>query len=180
MYKGNNKTAIASQDMISQALLKLLQYKSFFNISISELCKEAQISRQTFYSLFKSKENVILYQIENKYKFTLDLFADKEHLTLQDLCYCYNLYMNNNMDYIKMLIDNNLSQTLYKGFYNGFISCRRIIPEKYESMREFIAVFVAHGLTSIAKTYVLNGLPEGIDSLDDMIYLLFSGKYFNY
>ena len=49
MYTGDNKTAVLSQQLISDALLSILEEKAFEDISISELCKKAQVSRQTFY-----------------------------------------------------------------------------------------------------------------------------------
>ena len=54
MYQGTNKTAITSQNMFADALLTLLKANSYENISISELCTAAKVSRQTFYILFQS------------------------------------------------------------------------------------------------------------------------------
>lgn len=178
MYKGDNKTALASQKMISDALFKLLKYKSFSSISISELCKEAQISRQTFYTLFKSKENIILYEFENKHSFVIDIFANAEKITLKDLCHYYSLYINNNFDFIKSIIDNGLSNTLFEDFYNSLLSCKRIASEQYEYDKEYFAVFVAGALTSIAKIYVTNGQQESSDTIEKRTYSLFIGNFF--
>ena len=60
MYRGNNKTAITSQEMIAEACYGLLEKKSLADIRISELCQLAKVSRQTFYSLFQSKEMGII------------------------------------------------------------------------------------------------------------------------
>ena len=60
MYCGNNKIALASQKQIMNAFLNLLEMQSFSNISISKICNEAGVSRQTFYKLYESKENVII------------------------------------------------------------------------------------------------------------------------
>ena len=61
MYEGCNKTAVSSQLAIADALLSLMREKPYAKISVSELCKRAQVSRQTFYTLFESKDNVISY-----------------------------------------------------------------------------------------------------------------------
>ena len=67
MYTGDNKTAVLSQQLISDALLSILEEKAFEDISISELCKKAQVSRQTFYSLFGKKENVIAFVLKSQF-----------------------------------------------------------------------------------------------------------------
>ena len=56
MYCGTNPTALLNQRQLAKALFQLMETKPFSAISVSELCREASISRQTFYSLFDSKE----------------------------------------------------------------------------------------------------------------------------
>ena len=63
MYMGGNKTALLSQRLIADALMRLLRVKRFSDITVSELCREAQVSRQTYYTLFGSLENVILFSL---------------------------------------------------------------------------------------------------------------------
>ena len=64
MYTGDHKTAKLSQTLITDALLTLLETVPFTDISVSRLCQQAQVSRQTFYSLFGTKENVLLHALE--------------------------------------------------------------------------------------------------------------------
>jgi AcrR family transcriptional regulator len=54
MYEGCNKTALTSQSAIAEALLNLMKEKPYSKISVSEICKRAGVSRQTFYTLFES------------------------------------------------------------------------------------------------------------------------------
>ena len=63
MYCGNNKVALSSQRQIAQALMQLIDEKPYQDITISELCKTAGISRQTFYTLFTSRENVVTFTL---------------------------------------------------------------------------------------------------------------------
>ena len=81
MYEGCNKTALTSQSAIADALLSLMEEKPYTRISVSEICKSAGVSRQTFYTLFESKDNVIAFELERKY-----CFRPEEHL-LQDNLY---------------------------------------------------------------------------------------------
>lgn len=179
MYKGDNKTALTSQKLITDALLTLLKSRSFSDISISELCKQAQVSRQTFYTLFQSKENVITYELENKYPFSVEIITDKEKISLHDFCYCYSLYIKTNFDFLKLIINNGLYQILFDCFYHSFLSCKNVIPKEYEDNRDYIAFFTAGGLTSIAKNYVTKGPFDDSDFLENITYLLFSGRFFH-
>ena len=64
MYRGRNKTALESQRQIANALLALLEHESYASISVSAVCHQADISRQTFYSLFQSMDNVVTYALQ--------------------------------------------------------------------------------------------------------------------
>ena len=137
MYCGSNKTALTSQKQISSAMLSLLQTKSYADISVCEICKEAQISRQTFYSLFRSKENVISYELEQNYCFTLHSDCMEEDFTLDRLSDAYASYIEGQKD------------------------------------------FIASGLSSIAKNYVLYESEIDSDYLRRMICRLFGGELFS-
>ena len=60
MYQGKNPTALQSQNLITEALLALMEEEPFQkNHDKSPVCAHAGVSRQTFYSLFENKEEVI-------------------------------------------------------------------------------------------------------------------------
>ena len=80
LYCGTNKTALASQDQIANTLLALMKEKPYDEISVSELCRCAGISRQTFYSLYQSKENVVIRILQNYY-----CYMPAEHLPENEL-----------------------------------------------------------------------------------------------
>ncbi|MBQ9033106.1 MAG: TetR/AcrR family transcriptional regulator, partial [Lachnospiraceae bacterium] len=94
MYEGCNKTAIASQAAIAEALIELMKDKPYSRISVSEICKRAGVSRQTFYSLFASKDNVISFILERKYCFRpQDHECCRSSMTLEDICRAYSQYI---------------------------------------------------------------------------------------
>ena len=64
MYQGKNPKALTSQKLLLEALNELMDEKEVKDISISELCSRSGVSRQTFYSLFGTKENILLYELD--------------------------------------------------------------------------------------------------------------------
>ena len=81
MYCGSNPTARLSQRQLAQAMFRLLEAKPFSAITVSELCRAAAVSRQTFYSLFDSKESVITYTLTEYYCYTPEPEAGTLHGT---------------------------------------------------------------------------------------------------
>ena len=63
MYTGKHKTAVKSQRIIAEAFFSILKEKSYYDVSVKEICSKAGISRQTFYSLYGTKEDVIRFYL---------------------------------------------------------------------------------------------------------------------
>ena len=63
-HKQVNPAAIRSQILISDALICLMRQKHFSRITVTEICREADIGRKTFYRHFELKEDVIDFQLD--------------------------------------------------------------------------------------------------------------------
>ena len=172
MYSGTNKTALRSQQSLSEALQRLMAVKPYQSISVSELCREADVSRQTYYTLFKTKENIISYTINKKCPYEPEENED----SLWQICHSYRYYLEEHADVLCVLVENDLMDLLYDEFYNGLMGCEHFMQEKTEEYRSFVADFIAGGYTSIARSYVRTGAQTTSEMLDQMIYGLFSGK----
>ena len=171
MYTGTNKTALRSQQSLADALQRLMLEKPYHSISVSELCREADVSRQTYYTLFRSKENIISYTLNKKCPYEPEEGEDM----LWQLCHSYRYYLVEHKDVLCVLMENDLMGLLYDEFYNGLMTCEHFLEEKSKEYRSFVADFIAGGYTSIARSYVRTGATTTPEMLDKIIYGLFSG-----
>ena len=76
MYVGNNATAIRSQKWIVDSLLSLMEQKPYAEITVRDICKAADLSRQTFYNVFDSKDEVLCFRLRNEYQRQFARFCD--------------------------------------------------------------------------------------------------------
>ncbi|MGL5648736.1 MAG: TetR/AcrR family transcriptional regulator [Clostridium sp.] len=180
MYKGTNKKALTSQKMICHSILDLLKEKSYESITISEICKASGISRQTFYALFKTKENIILHMLRNSYPFILNITEkNSTAFLLKDICMNFSLYINDNYSFLKLLIDNGLREVLFKYFYEVFFENKKMFTEKNYSERDYLASFIGIGLCCIAYKYINRNETVNIIELEELTYSLLSGSMIN-
>lgn len=68
MYQGNNATALRSQEWLCESLAKLMGVQPYASITIGAICKHADLSRQTFYNVFDSKEEVLRFCLRRQYE----------------------------------------------------------------------------------------------------------------
>ncbi|MBQ9027877.1 MAG: TetR/AcrR family transcriptional regulator [Lachnospiraceae bacterium] len=179
MYEGCNKTALTSQAAIADALLTIMKSKPYNRISVSEICKCAGVSRQTFYSLFVSKDDVISCVLARNYCFRLEeQDCCSASMSLEEICRAYSYYITQTRDILDLLVANDIMYLMQDSLYRSFITCHSYLPDHTKEDRIYAADFLAGGLTGIARNYVLQGRDTSRDHLEDILYSLFNGSFF--
>ncbi len=177
MYQGKNPTALSSQKMLLDALNGLLKEKEFKDISVSELCSRSGVSRQTFYTLFGTKENILLYQLE-QINDTKPDHEDNSPMKLSDICERYARYVTSNYAQLTMYIENELSEVLFTQFYNAMSSCRQSFVELDSADREYAAQFMAAGLCRLTQRYIQEHEKPDQAELTRLSYKIMSGNIY--
>ena len=182
MYCGNNKTALQSQCQTAEALIDLLKVKPFAQISVSELCRAAGISRQTFYSLFSGKEDAMMFTLQARYCEGLEMDgyavpAGRDE-TLRRLCRGYSSYILRNRALIRLLVENHIDYMLDDSFCGAMDRCGCFLEDADESVRGYAAGFLAGGVVSVARRYAEEGCSSSESQLEELLDALVSGSLF--
>ena len=178
MYQGNNPTALTSQKLLADALDELLGEKSFKEISVKELCTRSGVSRQTFYSLFGTKENIILYKLEEG-KNANPWHGSSATMPLNEICKDYARYVSENYDILSMLIENGLSEIIYTMFYGSLSSCQQSFSDIGDSDRMYAVGFVSAGLSRLTQKYIEEHQKANPAELAGLAYKIMSGNIYN-
>lgn len=182
MYQGKNPKALTSKKCLLEALRGLLEEKEFKNITVSEICSRSGVSRQTFYSLFETKENLLrchLDQISDRETgHTNTENINDEVMELSDICRRYSEYVISSYGQLRMLIRNNIEEVLFSQFYQAMSSCRRGFLEMPEEEREYAALFMSAGLCCITQKYVCTHEEPDREELIHLSYKLMSGSVY--
>ncbi len=180
MYGGDNKKARLSQSLIGDAMLRLIKSANYSDITVSMLCREAQVSRQTFYTLFGSKENVIIYLLQQSCCYEPDTdSAECGSSDFRMLCKGYSRYIIEKREILSLLVKNDMMHCLYDVQYESMMECGDFMREVTGDDRSYLIDFIACGLGSIAKSYVKTGCRSDGEFLERMMYRLFGGHYVN-
>lgn len=177
MYQGKNPTAHTSQELLLDAMNKLLTEKEFKDISISELCCRSGVSRQTFYSLFEKKENILLYQLNLINDTKLD-HEDDNAMKLTDICERFGKYVASNYALLTMLIENDLTEVLYTQICQSMSSCRQSFVTLDDELREYAAQFVSSGLCRLTQKYIFEHKKPDQSELARLAYKIMSGSIY--
>ena len=176
MYCGCNPIALSSQAQIARALHTLMLQKAYGEITVSELCRESGVSRQTFYSLFSSMENVVVFTLQEK-ACRLPRETDAAS-SLEQLCGCYSRYICENRDYLRLLVESRVAYLLYDSIYQSLLCCPEHGAEAPGRQRQYSAHFLAGALTGVVQQYCAEDPPDSADALCQILLDLFRGGSF--
>lgn len=182
MYCGSNKTALASQKQIAEAMMRLISVKPYREITISELCRQAGISRQTFYTLFTSRENVMVFTLQTNYRAAPQAprpdHAREDANGLRQLCRGYSEYIQRNKALLKLLVENQIDYLLYDSLCEALEECGCFLSDEDPCTRRYAASFYAGGVACVARRYAQEGCTSSADQLERLLTSLFSGRWY--
>lgn len=124
MPKAEYRSAIRSKNFIKKALVKLMHEKDLSKITVSDIIREADISRGTFYAHF-TDINSVIEQIENeelqKLLAFVDSFKDADlrkptNVFLRSICE----YLAKDMEYYRMIIKTDIVHNFIHRLINIF------------------------------------------------------------
>lgn len=177
MYVGNNPKAVASQDKITKALLSLMEGDDFSAITIKEICANAGVSRQTFYSLFETKDEVIGRHFDIMFDFFAKDFCITKNTDVLALCDLYVAYISYDIKFITLLVKNNLSHLITKKLEDDTYKIYDIYDRPDLPLREYAIAFFAGAMGEVVDRYVKKGCDIDIKEISALFASIISGEY---
>lgn len=173
MNTPNNKRKKESMQRMEKAFLELIQSKPLEQISVSDLCKKAELNRSTFYANY-----VDIYDLADSIRNKLErevssLYGDE--LTLG---------FNSN-DYLKLFRHIQENQIFYKTYFKlGYDEQCNIFQYDYNLAKqhfqnrfvEYHIEFFRSGLNKIIKMWLENGCRETPEDMFEIIQSEYRGR----
>lgn len=156
-----NKSALRSQNLIAQAILKLMNKKPFAQITVTEICEEAGVGRKTFYRNFELKEDVIDYQLD----MLCSLFEQeiKEKSTDEKLK-LYFSFSEKHVDFFTCMYKSGFLPVCQQKF-SRFLPDTMPIWSEDSAQQEYYSRFMCAGVQAIMQVWVERGFQENIGQI---------------
>ncbi len=110
----NDKRAQKSAELIWQGMEHCLREKCFSKLRVSDINQRSYISRATFYRLFDSLQDVLVYACDQIYLQLAEAVKSEEILSKQDFFLLLAKKWMEQDILIQTLVENNLTGILYE------------------------------------------------------------------
>lgn len=180
MYSGNNPSALRSMEWLRKALLQLLEEKKYSQITIKEICQRADLSRQTFYQMFDSKDEVMEYHFSTLFQEFTKECDSFQNITISQISYHFFSFFYRHRKFVEVLISNNLTFLLIRQFeiYLKKIDLFLLINEN-EAYPDYTTAYIAGALTQILIHWFEQSFNLSIKELSKLTESTITGQPFH-
>ena len=152
---------------ITEALLKLLEKKVYKDISITEICEKAGVTRMSFYRNFDSKEDILFRHVRE----ITDAFLEESSINYKsDSTHEYFIKL-----FTHMYRQKELCLHLYKAglIYMVKDEFDRVFLERHSGeYDEYKSYFLAGGIYNVFLLWLKNGCRESPEERADRLELI--------
>lgn len=176
----------SSSDVFIMALLELMKEKTFSEISISELCRKAGLSRNTFYKFFPGKsalleylkEDIALGYVEYKNNLTPGGMSAGMESFIHYFSFWYQL-----RDWVDVLVKNDLWEQIAmpEDREISLLSARDWDSYLADTPKaiEMMHMFLAAGCVQLVKWWSLNRYEKTPTQMAELVVYTLSGQALN-
>lgn len=175
MAKAEYRSSIRSKNLIKKAVAKLIHKKEISKITVSDVIREADISRGTFYAHYPDVQSVLeqieteevkkLVNLVNRSKTNDPTIKNKEDFLFT---ICQHIY--DDFDYYKMLMQscflNNYLSRLIDIYYEETLASLMSIDESNDEMK--VITYLTY-VTAGAKEIIVSWLDGRIECSPEII-----------
>ncbi|MBM7617465.1 AcrR family transcriptional regulator [Weissella uvarum] len=163
-----------TDEQIIDATLTLLQSQSYDQLAVTEITREAGVSRMAFYRHFGTKEAVIdaiVKQLTNEFS----VETDQIELNAQAIARAFFGFIQSNGMIIAVLLNAGLREQFYPPLRDILQSLyvqlfTQEMSEQGHSVQsiDYLADFTASGMLALAIRWIATGMHESIDEMADI------------
>lgn len=178
--KRENPSAVRSKNAMSKALLELMVYKPFGEISITDVTDRARLSRQTFYTNFKQKEDILTYMLRGLFLRCREKWEahapDPESLLVE-----YFLYWEDSRPFLSLLFRQDLGGLFQDCNRRFFVEDTDLLDHLFlcaPGQLPYIKAALAGVTYELMVMWITRDQGLGVDALGQITRNLMAGKLF--
>lgn len=178
--KSKNPSSVRSKKALALAFAELLMERSIFDIKISDITKKAGLSRQTFYTNFEQKEDILDYSLERLFEMYRKHIAGREPDTMKIFTDYFAFWYEHRV-FLSILFQSQLSYLFFAKNTEFFQRELAVLAEEAaQEAREipYIKAYLAGTAFTLLKTWIVNGKDLDMKELTGIMERLMTGMLF--
>lgn len=169
--RGENRRVVMTCRMIKDALIDLMNDNDFSKISISDVCKAADVNRSTFYSHYKDTKEV-LSEIEDDIIARLPDVDDSKN-DLKEAMRSILSFIKENSELITIMVVRRRDDSFVEKLLSTVLArYEHLSPAISEVRTRYNYIFCTSGIIGIIKEWISSDFELSLDAFTDIALAL--------
>lgn len=172
MAKAEYRSSLRSKKLIIDALVKLLDEKTLDKITVTDIVKEADINRGTFYAHYENVYDVVTSIFQSSYEIIITSFQDLQDNSDFDMSIMLKklqFVMEQDLEFYRKIFSSEINMKTYEELFNVLITDilehEREISTVSHADFVFYTSFYAGGIIKLYQDWFIGNLPMTFDEL---------------
>ena len=170
---------LSTKDLISLSLYSLLLRKEYDEISITDICKKARISRMTFYRYYDRKDDIFINYCDERFEEFFEEMQKINNLDSNDFFLLLFIFFKKYYRQLIILRKAHKQMILLKQFnsYASYILSRmKSTSQRFNFSNKVTVSYLAGGLLNVLMDWISSGLKESPEFMRDSLIAIFTNK----
>lgn len=177
MNKKDNQRMRLTKLLFKNALITLLQNKSIYQISVTELCNTAELNRSTFYKYYNNVRDILTElekeTLQKSKQCMQEIAVGEENFHITPL---YRLLcdMQNNREIYQLLFNNSTNSDFSSDIMQETIEFLRdtanSLDIKEEEKSNYLFQYLVSGCISVIQNWINGEMKESPIEISELIY----------
>lgn len=179
MYEGNNPIALHSREWLVDALLSLMEETPYAKITVRDICNKADLSRQTFYNFFKSKDDVVCFCIHQCYSEMMENLTQRMPIKLSDITRQLTETLYENQKLMRLIVRHDLGYLLELELVLVIqVFAEQIHAAPSENQDGYATAFLSGAIAHMILYWFQDEKPATQEQLSELLCRILTGNYF--
>lgn len=177
MYDGENAIALQSRQWLTESLVVLMHEKPYGKITVTDIYRRADLSRQTFYNLFKDKDEILRFYLHQQYYQPLERLRARKDTTASEIVSFFAEYLNSNQEFLNIMLENSLEGLLINECINNIylLADRFLNLDSADSTMPYFAALLSGAIVNVMICWIKQGASLSATELNTVVNRFLSG-----
>lgn len=177
------KNVFRAKQALFDAFLLLIQKKDYEQISVTDICKEADVVRKTFYNNFGAKDDLVRYLFSVMFE-ELEKIATTSAFSTHKMLEIFYSFIMENRELLLLFHKRGLIRFANECI-SAYVEKQEILviySRRFDSPKtnKYIADYVSAVLVSVVETWIKNNFTETLDFLVEITESFFNNNIANF
>ncbi|GAJ27030.1 transcriptional regulator [Liquorilactobacillus sucicola DSM 21376 = JCM 15457] len=177
--KRNNRRTLYTKKVIRESFLELLRYKELETITVTDICRSADINRGTFYRYYRNPLDLMQHLQDELYRRSMYLIKQRfKGDSCEMLGTIFEVLKSTDPEIVKVIIDKQKGYTFLEEIFDGAKEATRpFLMQRINWLTDvqfdYFYAYITNGAIGVISQWIRSGMSHDTDKIEKTFSSMF-------